>query len=81
MICRDLDNWFTASQDLIADFIATLKIISDLSPNGIGFLAVFGHGSVETDAKLSTNGEPMIFANDHYYPGSANIYTSDLAKI
>jgi len=59
----------------IKDFLTALKKISDASPNGIGFLAIFSHGG------LAHSNENGIFPNAHVAPKAANIYTSDLNKV
>ncbi len=67
--------------DLYPGFYAAMKGISDQSPDGIGFLAVFSHGEYDKNFTRSTFGEGTIFPNDDMDPGSGNVYTSDLAKL
>jgi RHS repeat-associated protein len=57
------------------DFYNAVKGISDKSPDGIGFLAVFSHGDIDK------NGEGRIFANADIHPTASNVYTSDLARL
>lgn len=63
------------------DFYNAVKSISDQSPDGIGFLAIFSHGDIENDPTRATNGEGRIFANADLHPTATNVYTSDLAKL
>jgi len=65
----------------IQDFYNSIKEISDQSPNGIGFLAVFSHGDVNSNGYSSAFGEGMIFANSRLNPNADNVYTSDLYNI
>ena len=65
----------------IQDFYDAIKDISDQSPEGIGFLAVFSHGGVDGNPNRSTQGEGMIFANSELHPDASNVYTSDLYNI
>lgn len=70
-----------AGQGGYDDFYNAVKSISDQSPDGIGFLAVFSHGGVDNNTSRSTYGEGMIFANADLHPTASNVYTSDLAKL
>ncbi len=63
------------------DFSTAVKSISDQSPDGIGFLAIFSHGGVDNNTSRATYGEGMIFANAELHPTAGNVYTSDLAKL
>jgi RHS repeat-associated protein len=58
------------------DFYNAVKGISDQSPDGIGFLAIFSHGDIDP-----VNREGRIFANADYHPDARNVYTSDLVKL
>jgi RHS repeat-associated protein len=64
-----------AGQGGIADFLTALKQISDASPNGIGYLAIFSHGG------LNNSSQGAIFPNAKAAPTALNIYTSDLAQV
>jgi RHS repeat-associated protein len=63
------------------DFYNALKSISDQSPKGIGFLAVFSHGGEDLNSNRNTHGEGMIFANYELNSTFENVYTSDLHKL
>lgn len=63
------------------DFYSALKKISDQSPNGIGFLAIFSHGAMDNNQNRNTYGEGMIFANFELNPTASNVYTSDLTRL
>ena len=70
-----------AGQGGYDDFYNAVKGISDQSPDGIGFLAVFSHGAMDNNQSRSTYGEGMIFANFAMNPAASNVYTSDLARL
>jgi hypothetical protein len=70
-----------AGQGGYNDFYNAVKDISDQSPDGIGFLAIFSHGAMDNNRSRSTYGEGMIFANADLHPTADNVYTSDLAKL
>ena len=70
-----------AGQGGYDDFYNAVKGISDQSPDGIGFLAVFSHGAMDNNKSRSTYGEGMIFANFEMNPAASNVYTSDLARL
>jgi RHS repeat-associated protein len=70
-----------AGQGGYDDFYNSLKEISDQSPDGIGFLAIFSHGGYDRSTTRTTAGEGMIFANSDLHPTASNVYTSDLTKL
>ncbi|MFL9485699.1 DUF6443 domain-containing protein [Chitinophagaceae bacterium LWZ2-11] len=63
------------------DFHDAMKSISDQSPDGIGFLAIFSHGGFDRSTTRATAGEGMIFANADIHKDADNVYTSDLSKL
>jgi RHS repeat-associated protein len=65
----------------IWDFMDAIKSISDQSPNGIGYLAVFSHGGEDLNQERETVGEGMIFASSRWDGNGKNVYTSDLHRI
>ena len=76
-----VENVEAVKGDLYDGFYAAMASISDQSPDGIGFLAIFSHGDHDKNPNRDTYGEGMIFANDDVDRGSGNLYTSDLAKL
>lgn len=63
------------------DFYAAIKNISNQSPNGIGFLAIFSHGDVDPNYNRPSYATGMIFANNSLNREAGNVYTSDLKKL
>ena len=60
----------TAGRGGVTDLVSAMKTATSKDDRGIGFLAVFSHGS-----------SGMIFANAHLDPSADNVYAEDLGQI